>query len=168
MNSVEQFSPADRRHLEAAQGWLGLGNWHEANEELEEIRANMRDHPEVLKVRYEVYAAAQRWEPAADIAEAIAQLYPDSPFGVIHCAYALHELDRTQEALNVLLPAAHRFPKEFTIAYNLACYTCVLGDRKAAWQWLEKAIELRDTAETKSMALNDPDLESIWTEIQEI
>jgi len=27
----------DNKHLEAAEGWLGLGNWLEANEELENI-----------------------------------------------------------------------------------------------------------------------------------
>ncbi len=27
----------DHGFLEAAQGWLGLGDWHEANEELERI-----------------------------------------------------------------------------------------------------------------------------------
>jgi hypothetical protein len=48
----------DQRHLEAAQGWLGLGNHLEANEELEQITPDMRDHPSVLEVRFHIYAAA--------------------------------------------------------------------------------------------------------------
>jgi len=35
--TVKTFPPGDVRHLEAAQGWLELGNHLEANEELEKI-----------------------------------------------------------------------------------------------------------------------------------
>jgi len=35
---------------------------------------------------------------------------------------ALHELKRTQEAFDLLLPAADKFPAPWTIPYNLACY----------------------------------------------
>ena len=35
----------DQRQLEAAEGWLGLGNHLEANAELENIRAECRAHP---------------------------------------------------------------------------------------------------------------------------
>ena len=39
---------SDKHHLEAAQCWLTLGNWKEANEEMEQITAQMRAHPDVL------------------------------------------------------------------------------------------------------------------------
>jgi predicted Zn-dependent protease len=158
----------DQRHLEAAQGWFELGNCIEATKELDEITAQMRGHPSVLEVRYEIYAAAKKWEYAAEIAKAISELSPDSPFGWVHHAYALHELKRTQEAQNVLLPVLDSFPKEYIMRYNLACYACQLGNLKKARDWFKKAIDLANTKEVKLMALNDPDLEPLWKEIGEI
>jgi hypothetical protein len=46
--AVKELEPHDKRHLDAAQGWLGLGNWREANEELEQITPERRAHPDVL------------------------------------------------------------------------------------------------------------------------
>ena len=44
-NVQEQLSLTDNRFLQAAVGWLELGNWQESNEELERITARMRAHP---------------------------------------------------------------------------------------------------------------------------
>jgi hypothetical protein len=38
---MDSFEPHDRMHLNAAEGWLGLGNHVEANEELEKITGNL-------------------------------------------------------------------------------------------------------------------------------
>ena len=46
----------DRIHVEAAQGWLALGDWSEANEELERVRPEFRAHPDVLAVRWKIFA----------------------------------------------------------------------------------------------------------------
>jgi uncharacterized protein HemY len=64
----------DKRHLEAAEGWLGLGNYLEANEELERITPELRAHPDVLTLRYEVYAKGKKWEVAAEIAQALTKI----------------------------------------------------------------------------------------------
>jgi hypothetical protein len=82
---------ADKRHLDAAEGWLGLGNHLEANEELESITPQLRAHPDVLHVRCRVYGAAKKWEMAAEIAQAIAKLVPADSYGFVNLAYALHE-----------------------------------------------------------------------------
>jgi hypothetical protein len=79
--SMKPLEQPDSLHLQAAQGWLELGNHIEANEELENIRAELRGHPDVLKVRWEVYAAARKWEAALDIPAALARLAPDEPIG---------------------------------------------------------------------------------------
>jgi len=165
---VKPMELPDTGHLNAAQGWLELGNHVEANAELEKIIPQLRAHPDVLQVRWAIYAAAEKWEPAVEVARTIAQLLPDSPFGWIHCAYSLHELKRTEEARRVLLPVLDRFPTEYLMRYNLACYACQLGNLKEAWQWLEKAIDLSGKADVKQMALDDPDLQPLWNEIGEI
>jgi len=61
-----------------------------------------------------------------------------------------------------------RFPNEYHIAYNLACYECQLGNRKRALQNLEDAIDIAGKIDTRKMALVDPDLEPIWPNISEI
>ncbi len=87
----------DQRFVDAADGWLGLGNWYEANEELERITPEPRCHPDVLCLRWEIYAKAGKWELAAEIGKAISENAPDVPFGWIHMAFAVHELKRTKE-----------------------------------------------------------------------
>ena len=163
---MSDLSLADVRHLEAAQGWLGLGNWREARAELANIPVELQTHLDVLQVRWAIHAAAKEWESAAEVAEAFRRARPESPFGFVHLAYALHEMKRTQEAQNVLLPVVEKFQDEFIIRYNLACYACQLGDGEGAWHWLEKSMALTDPDEVKQMALNDPDLEPLRMQIK--
>lgn len=56
------FSSPDSHHLRAAQGWLELGNHLEADKELDEITPQLRTHPDVLEVRWHIYAHAEKWE----------------------------------------------------------------------------------------------------------
>src|SRR2546422_8748337 len=68
MNALSQ---PDRQHLQAAEGWLELGNWLEANEELDRIEAKMRAHPDVLFMRARVYAAAGKWPVVLELVDAV-------------------------------------------------------------------------------------------------
>jgi len=52
--------------------------------------------------------------------------------------------------------------------YNLACYSCQLGNLKEAMGWLEKAIDLAGKEDIRLMALEDKDLEPLWSRIGEI
>lgn len=151
----------DLRLLNAAEGWLGLGNWREANEELEKITPEMRGHPEVLEVRWEIYAAAKRWAECVDLAEALVKLAPRKSFGWIRRSFALHELKRTGEALEKLLPAVDRFCQEWVVPYNLACYCAQLGRMVECQGWFKKAMAM-DEHEVKRQALDDPDLKPLW------
>ena len=100
--------PPDSHHLTAADGWLGLGNWQEAQSEIEEITPELRMHPDVQEVRWQIQAKAKNWEEAICVAREITQRTPELPFGWIHLAYSLHELRRTQEAYGTLKPIAER------------------------------------------------------------
>jgi tetratricopeptide (TPR) repeat protein len=164
---MKGLSFSDIRHLEAAQGWLGLKNWREAGAEIANIPSELQSQPDVLQVRWAIHAAAREWELAAQVAESFREAKPDSPFGFVHLAYAFHELRRTKEAHEVLLRVVEKFKDEHIIPYNLACYACQLGDREEAWKWLEKSMALTDAAEVKQMALSDPDLEPLRKQIKE-
>lgn len=155
----------EQRHVDAAEGWLGLGDPIEANEELERIAPTMRAHPDVLCVRWRIYAAAKKWEQAAKIAKIISEVSPDVPFGFINMAYALHELKRTNEARAVLLPIVDKFERNHTISYDLACYECQLGNLKRARDWLQKAIDSAGENDVRMRALEDPDLQPLWANI---
>jgi predicted Zn-dependent protease len=163
-----QLEPNDQRQLVAAEGWLELGNWLEANEELEQITSDMRSHPSVLRLRWEIYAMAGKWEMAAEVACGVTGMLPDNSWGWIQWGFALHELKRTKEAHAVLLPIADKFPDEYMISYNLACYACQLGNRKESLQWIGKAIDLAGKKDICLMALDDPDLEPLRNQISEI
>jgi tetratricopeptide (TPR) repeat protein len=165
---MPEFTFRDKCHLEAAEGWLGLGNWQEANEELENLNPQLRGHPEVLGVRFQIYAKAEKWDYAIEIARTLSEIIPDNPFGHFHLAYSLHELRRTKEAYDVLISVVDKFTNEHLIPYNLACYSCRLGNLKEAYQWLEKAIDLAGKEDVRQMALDDSDLEDLWNQISEI
>jgi hypothetical protein len=94
--------------------------------------------------------------------------FPKLDFIWINRSYALHEIKRTEEALNALLPAAKKFPKRWLIRYNLACYSSQLGLVNDAMRLLKQAIRLGGKKEIKTMALEVFDFEPLWKEIRSI
>jgi predicted Zn-dependent protease len=155
----------DNKYLEATEGWLGLGDQVSANEELEHISPAFRNNPLVLEMRWKIYVKAEKWELAAEVGRIMSEILPDSALGFIHYAYSLHELKRPQEAYAVLIPVVAKF-SDSTIRYNLACYSCQLGNLEEAWQWLQKAIELSGRKDVRLIALVDPDLQPLWSKIE--
>jgi hypothetical protein len=89
-------------------------------------------------------------------------MIPDDSFGHIRLAFALHELKRTREAMDALLAVADKFPEQWEIPYNLACYSCQLDDMIAARDWLAKAFAVGGAENIKLQALEDPDLAPLW------
>jgi len=165
---MKPLEPPDLYHLRAAIGWLELGKHIDANEELEKITARLRSHPDVLKVRWRVYAKAKQWDACFEIARALTDLEPKKPGGWIDHAQSLHRLTRTSEAYDSLASTASRFPEQTTIFYHLAVYGCHLHRLQGARKWLERAFEIGDANQIKLKALDDPDLEPLWAEIGEI
>lgn len=163
---MTELSHSDLHHLRAAEGWLELGNAREAQTELDCLSAAIQGRVEVLQVRWDILAKFKSWEECFMVAARIIELAPDEVLGWLHRSYALHELKRTAEARDLLLPAVKRFPKVETIAYNLACYECQLGDLGSARSWLHRAMKLHDPSELRSRALEDADLKPLWDEIR--
>jgi DNA polymerase III alpha subunit (gram-positive type) len=58
---MKKLQSPDSHHLQAAIGWLELGNHLEANEELERIAPTLRVHPDVLEIRWEIFAKEKKW-----------------------------------------------------------------------------------------------------------
>jgi tetratricopeptide (TPR) repeat protein len=156
-------------HLRAALGWLELGNHLEANEELEKISPRNRVHPDVLEMRWAVYSAARKFDACEDIGRALVQLAPDRSNGWRHRSAAIHFLNRSNEAYDLLHPALAKFPKDWPVHYDMACYATTTGRLGKARVFLAMAIELASGAEEakkiKQLALDDADLEALWTDV---
>jgi predicted Zn-dependent protease len=160
-----KLGPPDSHHLNAAQGWLELGDINEAKADLDRVRHEFRHLPEVLEVRWQIAAKQHKWNECVEIAVQIVDRAPKRESGWIQRSYALHEMKRTREALDCLLPATGLFPDNWLIQYNLACYCCQLDEPERALVFLAHACRLGDSKEIKAMALNDSDLKSIWSRI---
>lgn len=165
---MRDLEPQHRFALSAAVGWLELGNPREALQELDDLPPVFGNHPETLKVRWSIHSALQHWNEALSIAADLVRLDPEDPEGWVHQSYSLHELHRTQDAWDCLLPVAGKFPLVGTISYNLACYASQLGRTTLALEWLGKAARLLGKKRLLKMAANDPDLEPIRHRIQEL
>ena len=162
LNAAMKLEPPTTHYLNAAQGWLELGNAAEASAELELIAPALQTHPEVLEMRWQICAQAQKWQQCIVVAEEMLAVAPGRVLGWIHRSYALHELKRTREALEALLPALVKFPKDWLVQYNLACYCCRLNELARARHFLEQACDLGNAKEIKAMALKDTDLLELW------
>ena len=148
-------------HFRAAQGWMELGNAQEAAAELEKISPSLRTHPDVLELRWHINARAKDWHACIEVAEATIRIAPERPDPWIHRSFALHELRRTQEAFENLLPMAEKFPEVWTIPYNLACYCAQLGRLNDSKTWFTKAMAI-DADASQRVGIEDPDLKPLW------
>ena len=85
---VDPIEPPASHYLLAAQGWTERGNYPEAEAELRQLPAELRAHPQVLTVRYEIYAKTARWELAAEVAGILVESFADQAGTWVSLAYA--------------------------------------------------------------------------------
>ena len=171
MRSYPPLAPPDTHCFAAAAGWLGLGNPREAEAELDAIRPEFQQHPDVLDVRWVVCAGQDNWPAALRVAQELLATAPDLPAGWLHRSYALRRLPEgggVEAAWNALLPAYPQFPQEQIIPYNLACYACLLGKLDEARDWFHRALKTGDAPRLCAMALGDEDLQPLWPEINKL
>jgi len=165
---MQPVDPPDAHCLNAALGWVELGNLAEARAELDQISAANQTHPDVLEVRWLLRAEAKDWQAALEAARAILERAPGRATGWLHQAYALRRAPGggVEKAWEVLKPAFDRFPNEPIIAYNLSCYACQMQRLPEARDWFQRALAIGNKQKLKKMALADSDLEPLWDEIR--
>jgi Flp pilus assembly protein TadD len=156
--------------LNAVLGWLELGNVKEAREELNRMGEKEQERPDLLEVRWILDARQEDWPAALQTAERLLEVAPENSVGWLHRAYAIRRVPEgsVQKAAEVLRPAVDKFPKEATIPYNLACYSCVLGEEEEAMDWLREAVRRGGIKKIRAMALGDDDLEPLWPKIRKL
>jgi hypothetical protein len=165
---VQPLEPPDTHYLLHAIGWIELGNLAEAKAEVAQVRTAFQMHPDVLEVRWQICAEEKHWDEGLRAARALIHAAPERATGWLHQAYALRRVPNggLQVAWEALLPAFEKFPRTEIIAYNLSCYACQMKQMDAARLWLKRALSIGNKERVKQRALEDSDLEPLWSEIK--
>jgi tetratricopeptide (TPR) repeat protein len=150
--------------LQAAVGYLELGMLVEANAEIENLSPELKTSSTALGVRLEIYRAAEKWSLMEVVARELWKRHQDEPVYWNDLAWAVRRADSINVAQSILLDAVVQFPGDAMTHFNLGCYACQLGDIEEAKSRVGRAIEL--DAKFKMLALDDPDLETMWREIE--
>ncbi|MFZ5806774.1 MAG: tetratricopeptide repeat protein [Verrucomicrobiota bacterium] len=153
------------RHINAALGYIKLGLFEDALQELEGVDPEQRSHPEVLSVWVEAYASAQKWQEMQRIALHLTTVQPENAQWWIHLAFATRRAESLSAARNILMQAEKLHPNEPTIQFNLGCYACQLGELNTAREHVHRAIERMRTF--LPLALKDTDLEPLWNDLKQ-
>jgi len=146
--------------LEPFTGYLHLGMFLDANDELEKLPTEFRTHPKVLEARLVLLMEMERWEDGASLGESLIQLWPQEHEFHFKTAYCLHELENTRKAKQTLLSAPESIRDTALYCYNLACYETQLGNIEEAKRLLTVCFTREPGYREES--LGDPDLEPLW------
>ena len=154
------LAPPDIQHLEAATGYAQLGMWLDTDSELDNIDPFNCAAFEVLALRIEIYRGLKKWELMREIAKRLTEFQPANIQWILSYAFASRRALSIEVAKEILLKSVARFPREAVIYFNLACYSCQLGDLKSAKDFLKRAFEIDPN--WRFIALDDVDLEPLW------
>lgn len=153
-------SPDTHRALEAADGYLFLGMPTEALQEFGSIPGTERRNAPVMLAEIRVLLHLKNWKHAEKLSAKGGNLHPDEDEFTVQRVFALHQLEKGDEAFRVLLSAPEWIRRTGILHYNLACYEARLGDLKAARRCMDAAIEINSAI--KKNARTDPDLAALW------
>ena len=76
------LEPPDLEHWQGAIGYVELGMFQDANDQLEKIDPFCRAAPEVLAVRIAIYHGLKKWELMREVAKRLAEFQPNN----VQCA----------------------------------------------------------------------------------
>ncbi len=154
------LEPEDLHHLRVAEGYIDLGMFLDANEELEQIDPDVRHLPEVLAQRCRIYGALKKWDLLQVVSRKLVACNPADIQAWVRLAFATRRAESLAAAKEILLEGLKRNPGIDNFHFNLACYECQLGNLDAAKEHLSQAITLDKKWQMR--ALEDEDLEPLW------
>jgi tetratricopeptide (TPR) repeat protein len=145
--------------IEAAQGYVLLGMYSEAWQEIHKLTPQEQLLPAVIDLRVALHMQEKHWKEALDILEPLCQVVPDRDDYFVHAAFCLHEMNRTKEARDKLLSGPDSLVRQPLFHYNLACYETRLGEPNLAKISLERCFKLDESF--RAIALKDDDLKEL-------
>jgi predicted Zn-dependent protease len=146
-----------------AEGYSELGMLEDALAQLNQLDAENQERVEILRMRIDILMRKKDWKVALQLSLRYCAANPNQPYGYVHTAFCLHELDRTSEAKQTLLDGPASLLDEPVYYYNLACYDTVLGNLDQAKAYLRASFRLDKSF--RELARNDPDLKQIRDEL---
>jgi tetratricopeptide (TPR) repeat protein len=154
------------RRILAAQGYVELALYTEARAELAGLSEAAMERVDVQEILLLCLMAESRWADALALTLRLCEMEPEEPGGFIHAAFCLHELGRTDEAVDMLSrgPAALRSKPVFY--YNMGCYHACLGDMEKALKLLRQSFEMDGSL--RAVARKDPDLDVLRPALQKL
>ncbi len=156
---MDPIEPPALHHVQAAIGWIELGNMAEAMAELSRIPVEMQSLPAVQAGRLDCLIAARHWDDAAELARVLCEGHPEEAGFWLHFAYATRRCTGggIEQAHVLLAPCVEQFPDEWLIPYNVACYLCQMNRLPEARGMLSLATAVGGDR-VEEMARDDEDL----------
>jgi hypothetical protein len=154
------MTTTDLLHLNAAAGFLQIGEPMDAWNELEEITAANRAEIEVLTVRLAVCRALEKWELAEEVARYLVKHDPHNVMHVVALAEAVGHREGPVAAAAVYEFAVEWFPDFGMLRVSLAVELTKAGQVEDAKKVLKVAFEL--DPDLRLVALDHPGLEEVW------
>ncbi len=155
----------DARHIQAAEGYVELGMYADAESELEKIGPVHQELPQVLTLRVCIYAGSENWGQMQAVAGKMAAHFPDDAQWRIWWAAAARRAESIEVAKKILLEALETHPNDAKIHYDLSCYESRLEHFHRARRHLARAIQI--DSRFQLIALEDRELRPLWRKIVE-
>lgn len=152
------------RRIIAAQGYVELGLYEEARAELVALPTDMHDRVDVVEITLLCLMGRHQWAEALTLATRLCLDEPAEPGGFIHAAFCLHEMGRTEEAVDMLSRGPVSLRTKPVYYYNMGCYHARLGHFDKAIVYLERAFEM--DGDLRQHAKKDKDLDSLRAQLE--
>lgn len=101
-------------------------------------------------MRIAIFMRLGKWESARVLVESLAGRSPEYPGWWISWSRAIRQEQTVEASQAVLRRAAEIHPNVGMIAYNLACYACILGEMAEAKQILKVACGMDGAQESRA------------------
>ncbi len=156
MSYLNDPSSNSEMRLQAVRGYYELEMYDDAWDELKEIEKKYPVTPLILQMKILLLLQEKSWEVALGLSEKLQRMEPDNGAGFIQGAYCLHEMQRTDEALELLESAPDSLRSDAIYFYNKGCYQAVIGNIERAFDCIKKSFDLDESL--IDVARKDPDL----------
>jgi len=153
--SEETITDCEHR-MQIVQGYYELGMYEDARRELREVELDFPRQASLVQMKILLHLKDESWEDALTLSEQLRNLSPEGGASFIHGAFCLHELDRTLEAVELLLDGPDSLQDEPIYHYNLGCYNAAIGALEDARRCLRRSFNLDERL--LDVARKDPDL----------
>ena len=156
MSYFNEPSSNSEMRLQAVRGYYELEMYDDAWDELKEIEKSYPLTPLILQMKILLLLKEKSWDLALGLSEKLQRMEPENGAGFIQGAYCLHEMKRTNEALELLEIAPDSVRSDAIYFYNKGCYQAAIGDLDTAFDCIKKSFDLDESL--IEVARRDPDL----------